>query len=134
MVARALLKIKEQAKAIQVLRDSKPEAFEAVKNIVQALVVMAHQMGDGPEDVQKAETLWKRLRLPEPKVSPAVKKYPAAAKNPTLGGAIHDGKAKVLPQDPLTGAAKKQGWNQMRSGAIMGPHGSAVSSRQPNTE
>lgn len=136
MVAQALLKIKEQAKAIQVLRDTKPEAFEAVKNIVQALVVMAHQMSEAPEDVQKAETLWKRLRLPEPKpkVSPGVKKFPAAAKNPTLGGAIHDGKAKVLPQDPRTGAAKAQGWNQMTAGAIMGPHGSAVSSREPNTE
>jgi hypothetical protein len=139
MVAKALLDIKAQAAALHQLKAVKPEAFDAVKNIIQALVVMAHQLtaDDDPEAVAKAESLWKRLRLPAPKLSPKKvnHKYPDAIASPaSAGGTIKDGSIKVAPVDPKDGSAQGQGWNQARAGMVVSPKGSAVSSRNPNGE
>lgn len=145
MVIKALLAIKAQAQAISQLQAASPDAFEAIKQVVQAMVAMAHSVGQDPESkestdeesVQKAESLWKRLRLPEPKLSPKKvdMKYPDAVASPASGGGtIKDGKIKVAPVDPKDGSARPQGWNSARAGMVVGPHGSAVSSRNPSGE
>jgi hypothetical protein len=138
VVVKALQAIKAQAAAIQQLKQVSPEAFAAVAGIVQALVLLAHSASGKEEDVQKAEDLFKRLHLPKPKLSskkPAPMKYPDALASPASeAGTIKDGKIKVAPVDAESGQAKEQGWNQARSGMVVGPSGSAVSSRQPNTE
>ncbi len=152
IVAKALLKIKEQAAAIHTLKDQNPEAFEAVRNLVQAMVALGHQVKEsGPpaegqeakpeaseEKTEKAEAggVFKLLKAPKLGTKKQVHMvYPDALPSPaSVAGTVKDGKIKVAPVDPLTGAPRPEGWNQARSGMIMGPKGSAVSSRTPGGE
>lgn len=149
MVAKALLKIKEQAAAIHTLKDRNPEAFEAVRNLVQAMVQLGHQVKDsaegppkeepeGGEKTEKAEPVGVFKALKAPKLGTkraAHMTYPNALPSPaSVAGTVKDGKIKVAPVDPANGAPREQGWNQARAGMIVGPKGSAVSSREPNGE
>lgn len=152
LVAKALLKIKEQAAAIHTLKDQNPEAFEAVRNLVQAMVQLGHQVkdsGDQPPEQEGGESsgegektekgehgVFKILKAPKLGTKrTAHMTYPNALPSPaSVAGTVKDGKIKVAPIDPANGAAKPQGWNQARSGMVVGPSGSAVSSREPNGE
>ncbi|WNM70340.1 hypothetical protein [Myxococcus phage Mx1] len=57
VVVQALQKIKEQAPILEQIKQSNPEAFEAVKGVIGAMILMAQGMtgGGGEEPVQKSE-------------------------------------------------------------------------------
>jgi hypothetical protein len=58
IVIQALQQIKQQAPVLEQMKQTNPEAFEAVKNVVQAMIIMAQglaQEQEAQEPVQKSE-------------------------------------------------------------------------------
>ncbi len=124
-IREALQRIKEQAPAFEVLKQTSPEAYAALERVIMAMVAMAHQM-EG--NIEKAETLWKRLGLTPKKVAAP---EPVAAGTAGGAGNLKDQK-KSKAVDPLTGQAQGAKWHSVRSGQVMGTGGGVVPSREPN--
>lgn len=57
MIAQALMRIKEQAPVLEQLKEARPEAYEAVLGIIQAMVEMGKALlqPDQPQQLEKAE-------------------------------------------------------------------------------
>lgn len=86
------------------------------------------------EDIDE---LIKAIRLPKPKKTPKKISHKFPTPPPMIAaapGSVKDGKIKVTSIEPETLETRKTGWNGVRSGMIVGPKGSPVSSREPNTE
>lgn len=183
-IVQALQEVKANAEAIEALKQSNPQAYDAIKDVVQAMIMMAQGMmqDQGGGDVQKSEPdrpdlnkevppgfsegamlalkekhgekkafkiAWAAHNKHKKKVEELEKEGPMPHKTPkkihmkypdalpaigSTAGTINEGKIKVAPIDPATGAPDGQGWNGGRAGLIMSPKGSAVSSRQPGSE
>ncbi len=93
----------------------------------------AHNKAEAKKAELESEGLEKDT-LPMPATTP--KKghmhYPdAPAAIGSTAGTVNDGKIKTAGVDPQSGAADQQKWHSERSGMVMGPHGAAVSSREP---
>ncbi len=126
-ILKALKGIQAQAPAIEGLRAHNEPAYRAVKSIVDAMIHMARGLKKAEGEPQASPVFRRKgvkpLRFP-----------PAPAIIGTTGGSVNDGKIKVNPLDMSNGAPKNQGWNQVRAGMIMSRSGSAISSREPQTE
>lgn len=152
-IVQSLMAIKQQAPVLEQLKESNPDAFEAVKNVVQAMIQLAQgvtqeggeEEGGEGESVQKSEESEKSLDEVSGEESSVVEEmvqggdvtikaeYPAAKphiEHPV--GAMKEGKVKVEHRDPATGAAQGTGWNSVRSGQVLSEDGHAVSSRNPS--
>ena len=132
LIVEALKKIKEHAGGLEALATTNPEALAAVHGVVQAMVTMAHLLRGDAADVEKSEKLYKALGLPAPKKLKTLVKphmsYPDTPGPSAMAGTIKDGKIKS------TSTEGKTKWHGARSGAVMGPTGVAVSSRQPQAK
>ncbi len=182
-IVQALQEVKANAEAIEALKQTNPQAYDAIKDVVQAMILMAQGLmaDQGQGDVQKserpdfnkeappgfsegtmlalkekhgedkafqiawaahnkhkkksAEALEKEGPMPATTPSKTHMVYPdAPAAIGSTAGTVNDGKIKVTPIDPETGAADGSGWNGGRAGLVMSPKGSAVSSRQPGSD
>ncbi len=83
------------------------------------------------------EELIKAIRLPKPKKTPKRVTHKFPVPPPMIAaapGSVKDGKIKVTSIDTNTLEQRKTGWNGVRAGMVVGPKGSPVSSREPDTE
>lgn len=127
LIVKALQGIKDHAIHLQGLP---AETQTAIQNCLQAMVTMAHWLRGEP--MEKHEALYKRLGLPAPKQLKTVvkpeQKFPDAPGPSAMAGTIKDGKIKG------TSTEGKTKWHGARAGAVMGPTGVAVSSREPQAK
>jgi hypothetical protein len=85
-VVQALTKIKEQAPILEQMKQSNPDAYEAVKGVVAAMIMMAQGMvtQDGPQPTQKSESGEDNLeKAYPPKPYPVVQRINAQAPGTT---------------------------------------------------
>lgn len=137
----ALKEIKVAAPAIEALKDRNPQAYEAVRNTVAAMISMANGMVAKSEKVKKEEL--SPSETPDEESSTLDKdelgtkaKRGMPAGLPAVGavnGTVKDGKIKDTPIDPVTTQAQPTKWHGVRSGLVTSnTTGAAVSSRRQN--
>jgi hypothetical protein len=138
-IAQALKNIKTQAPVIEQLKATNPDAFAAVMDAINAMIILAQGMTQdegtkkGEEDpagedhrLDSDEGLDKSgLPMPE-KTSKRPHEEPV--------GLVRDGKVKIEHKDIKSGATTGTGWVQVRSGMVRGKEGHAVSSTKQNSD
>lgn len=163
-IIETLMLVKQNANNIARLKEINPKAYEAVKKVIDSMILMAH--GEHQEQVQKSEGQWGLERgiqieienghsqeNAEEIASENLKKDPnyyskenleKAGKVGNLNaakihlnlpvGIVKDNKMKVQGQDPLTGQKEPEHWVGVSSGMALGPNNHAVSANRPNSE
>lgn len=137
----ALKEIKAAAPAIESLKDRNPQAYQAIKDTVGAMIVMANGIMAKSEKARKEEL--SPSETPDEETSVLDKeelgekqKRGLAAGLPAVGavnGSVKDGKIKDTPVDPVTTQAQPTKWHGARSGMVTSNFtGAAVSSRRQN--
>lgn len=162
-IIETLMFIKQNANSIAQLKESNPKAYDAIKKVVDSMILMA-QGQHKEEQVQKSESdsqleLGIKSELARGKnkeeaiksASENLKKdsefYSKLEKAGKVGnlnaanlhlklpvGIVKDNKIKVQGQDPLTNQKEPEHWVGVSSGMALGPNNHAVSANRPNSE
>ncbi len=140
-ITAALKEIKDAAPAIEALKAKNPQAYAAIKDTIDAMIMMAQGVMQKSEKKAKKEEL-SASQTPDEESSvldkdelDAKQKHSLPAGLPTAGdvsGTIKDGKINTSQIDPLTGTPTgKTQWHSGRSGLVTGSKsGVSVSARR----
>lgn len=122
-IVKALMMIKQNSDAIAQLKSIKPEAFQAVKQIVDAMILMAQG------DMSKSEKTEDSEETSEESSSESSK-----LKKEEPVGKIKNHRIKVEARDELTREKTGEHWHKVSDGMIMGATGHPVSPNKPPKE
>jgi hypothetical protein len=110
-VVQALMLVKQNAALIGQLRETNPDAYQAIKGLVDAMLDMAKQ--GQPEQQQQAQKSEDSLPI----------------------GTVKDGRIKVEDKDPYTGQPKgNPHWHRVLAGMVRGIDGHPVGSQHENAK
>lgn len=133
-VVNALKEIKRQAPVLEQLKQSNPDAFNAVKEVVDAMILMAQGMASQGESIQKSEENSERCNTCglSKDEHDDLNKGGQGTHHEWAVGTMKDGKVKVTHKDIPTSAPTGTGWHSVRAGQIMSEDGHAISARNPH--
>jgi len=105
VIAQALDQVRAQKHTIEQLREVNPEAYDAIKGIIQALIVMSQGvLGEENETETEQPTETTKAELEKAGPGPVRRTAGRGPRRRLVAGSIKAGKRKVM--DPLTGTAK----------------------------
>lgn len=162
-IIETLMLVKQNANSIAKLKEINPKAYEAIKKVIDSMLLMAHgehqevQKSEGKSNLEigietemaggKSQEEAQKIASENLKKDPEYYSKSNLEKAGKVGnlnaakihlnlpvGIIKDNKMKVQGQDPLTGQKEPEHWVGLGSGMALGPNNHAVSANRPNSE